>query len=74
MMTKINLEQLGFSKKEASVYLASLELGASSVQKIAEQAQVNRVTTYVIIEGIKSKVIYTSSEGEIKNASSTKEV
>lgn len=49
------LTYLGLAEKEAKVYLASLELGKSPVQKIAEKAEVNRATTYVIIEGLMKK-------------------
>lgn len=44
------LLKLGLSQKEARVYLSTLELGEDTVQNIAKKAQVNRVTTYVILE------------------------
>ena len=44
------LENLGLSDKEAKVYVANLFLGPSAVQKIAEQAGINRATTYVILD------------------------
>src|SRR3990172_9078574 len=44
------LEKLGFSEKEAKVYLAALELAEDSVQNIAKKAGINRATTYVILE------------------------
>lgn len=44
------LENLGLSGKEAKVYVANLFLGPSPVQKIAEQAGINRATTYVILD------------------------
>lgn len=44
------LEELGLSDKEARVYVANLFLGPSSVQKIAEQARINRPTAYVILD------------------------
>ncbi|OGY79245.1 MAG: hypothetical protein A3B74_00110 [Candidatus Kerfeldbacteria bacterium RIFCSPHIGHO2_02_FULL_42_14] len=46
------LIQLGLSEKEAKVYLASLELGKATVQKIAEKSGVNRATTYFILESL----------------------
>ncbi len=49
------LEKLGLSDKEALVYLASLELGPSPVQVIARKADVNRATTYVMIEMLLQK-------------------
>jgi sugar-specific transcriptional regulator TrmB len=58
------LEFLGLSEKEAKVYLASLELGKSPVQKIATQAGVNRATTYVQIESlIKKGMMSTYKQG-----------
>ena len=61
-MLKKYLEQLGLSAKEACVYLASLELGASPVQKIAQQAKINRATTYVIIESLAKKGLMSTVE------------
>lgn len=43
---------LGLSEKEAAVYLASLEIGPAVVQDIAKKANVNRATTYVMIEAL----------------------
>lgn len=56
------LQKIGLSEKEAKVYLASLELGQSPVQKIAAKAKVNRATTYVILEGLMKKGIITTFE------------
>jgi predicted transcriptional regulator len=47
-----HIEELGLSNKEARVYVANLMLGASSVQNIADQAGIKRVTTYVILESL----------------------
>lgn len=44
------LQILGLSEKQAKVYMASTFLGPAPAQKIAEQAHVNRPTTYNIIE------------------------
>ena len=46
------LKHLGLSDKEASVYLASLEMGPSSVQDLSHKSKVNRATTYVMIESL----------------------
>jgi predicted transcriptional regulator len=43
------LQKLGFSIKEAKVYLASLELGMSSAQDVAKQAGLNRTTGYAVL-------------------------
>lgn len=58
-MLEQELQRIGLSEKEAKVYLASLELGPSPVQKIAAKAHVNRATTYVILEGLMKKGIIT---------------
>jgi sugar-specific transcriptional regulator TrmB len=49
------LQKLGLSDKEGLVYLASLELGPSPVQVISRKAEVNRATTYVMIEALLQK-------------------
>ncbi len=46
------IEDLGLSEKEARVYVANLMLGPATVQKIADQANIKRVTTYVILESL----------------------
>lgn len=45
-----SLVELGLTEKQAKVYVANLFLGPTSAQKIAEQAGVNRPTTYDILE------------------------
>jgi len=49
-MLQKELVNLGLTDKEAKVYLAAIQLGASTVQKISQKSDVNRATTYVIIE------------------------
>ncbi len=44
------LQSVGLSDKQAKVYVAALFLGPSAVQKIAEQAEINRATAYVILD------------------------
>lgn len=46
------VEDLGLSQKEARVYLANLSLGPATVQQIADQSGIKRVTTYVILEAL----------------------
>lgn len=55
-------KNLGLSEKEANVYLASLELGSSTIQKIATKAGVNRATTYVMIESLIKRGLVSSFE------------
>ena len=40
------------SEKEARVYLYALELGATTADKLAKHAKVNRSTTYVQLESL----------------------
>lgn len=50
-----DLKRFGLSDKEAKVYLATLELGETTVQQISQKSGVNRATTYVILETLKEK-------------------
>lgn len=45
-----NIEEAGFSDKEAAVYLAILEVGRGSVMEIAKIAKIDRTTTYRILQ------------------------
>lgn len=59
------LQAIGLTDKQAKVYVAALFLGPSSAQKISQQAEVNRATTYVILEElIQMGVVSQSSEGK----------
>jgi predicted DNA-binding transcriptional regulator len=44
------LQDIGFSKNEAKVYIASLGLGIASAQEIAKQADLPRTTVYSVLE------------------------
>jgi len=59
-MLERELMEIGLNEKEAKVYLASLELGQSVVQAIANKAGVNRATTYFVIEGLMAKGLMSS--------------
>lgn len=54
-----DLEQIGFNGKEASLYLAALELGESNIQQLAKKSGVKRTTAYDIIESLKKKGFMT---------------
>ena len=47
-----DLQKIGLNEKEARVFLASLELGPSSVQQISKKASINRTTTYFILDSL----------------------
>ena len=46
------LQFLGLNEKEAKIYLASLELGLTTIQNIAKKAGVKRSTVYEIMEDL----------------------
>ncbi len=62
MNLELELKKVGFSDKEARVYLALLELGSSPVQAVAQKAEVNRATTYVVLESLMKKGIVSTVE------------
>jgi HTH-type transcriptional regulator, sugar sensing transcriptional regulator len=62
IMREYELTQLGLSEKEAKVYLAVLELGASTVIAIAQKAGINRPTAYVQVESLMKKGLMSSLE------------
>ena len=55
------LSYYGFSEKEAKIYLTCLELGSSLASRIARRAEINRWTTYSILEDFKRKWIATEN-------------
>ena len=55
MISEIILTNLGLSENEAKTYLATLELGQSSAQTIAQKARIKRTTAYSILEGLVKK-------------------
>lgn len=61
-ITKGKLQELGLSEKEARVYLALFELGSSMVSDIAEKANVNRSTTYVILGTLSKRGLVSATE------------
>src|SRR6056297_1159739 len=63
---KLELRKLGLNEKEVDVYLAGLELGATSVKNLAEEADISRPTTYNIIEGLEEKDLFTTVEEDNK--------
>ena len=44
------IQQLGFSQKEAAVYLAVLELGQATAYQIAKRSGLKKPTAYVILD------------------------
>lgn len=56
-----SLENIGFTKNEAGVYLALLELGRGTVAKIAERAGINRTTGYSLLSTLVQRGMVSSS-------------
>ncbi len=50
-----SLTDFGLEKNEATVYLASLSLGPTTILKLANQSGVNRTTVYEIVEALEHK-------------------
>lgn len=59
-MIEKDIQSLGLNEKEAKVYLASLELGQATVQKISAKASIKRPTTYFIIENLMERGLMSS--------------
>ena len=55
MNIAIILRQLGFSSKEATVYLAALELSMAPVSVIARKARLERSTTFEVLKKLSEK-------------------
>lgn len=49
------LKNIGLTEKEAKIYLAGVITGTAPVSTIAQEAKINRVTTYDILEKLKQK-------------------
>ena len=60
------LKKLGFSDKEAKVYLALLHLGPSPVRKIAEYSELNRGTTYDALKWLQDQGVVSFFDKESK--------
>ncbi|MFA6047443.1 MAG: helix-turn-helix domain-containing protein [Parcubacteria group bacterium] len=56
------LKKAGLSENEAKVYLAALELGETSVYRLAKKSGVKRTTTYLAVENLKEKGLMSSYE------------
>lgn len=60
------LRKLGFSDNEAAVYLAALELGEASVQRISQKAKLKRTTVYGIIETLRGRGLIKTTKNRKK--------
>jgi HTH-type transcriptional regulator, sugar sensing transcriptional regulator len=55
------LQKLGLSEKEAKVYLATLELGETNINRIATKSKISRTTTYDVINSLKNMGLVSST-------------
>ncbi|MDO8492672.1 MAG: helix-turn-helix domain-containing protein [bacterium] len=60
------LKKLGFSEGEAGVYLAMLELGETSVARIAQKAKLERTTVYGFLDNLKKRGLISVSKRKKK--------
>ena len=56
------LTKLGFTNKEAKIYLALIEVNEASAQVLAKSAELNRSTTYVILDSLIQKGLVSTIE------------
>jgi len=62
----LELRKLGLTEKQALVYLTALELGYTSIQKIAQKAKISRPTTYEIVKTLEQKGLISESKDKNK--------
>ena len=58
----LELRKLGLKEKETRVYLAGLELGASSIQNVAKKAEITRPTAYEIVRILQEKGLFRETQ------------
>lgn len=57
-----HLQSLGFTEKEAKLYLTLLEIGPNPVSSIARKAGITRTTAYAALETLKEKGLVSAIE------------
>jgi HTH-type transcriptional regulator, sugar sensing transcriptional regulator len=55
------LKEIGLTTNEIKVYLAGLELGETSIQRIAKKSEIKRTTAYHTVDYLKAKGLYATS-------------
>ncbi|MEI7425564.1 MAG: helix-turn-helix domain-containing protein [Candidatus Moraniibacteriota bacterium] len=61
-----DLENLDLSANEAKVYLAALELGETSVERLSKKSGVKRTTVYLAVESLGKKGLISQSKRKNK--------
>ncbi|HDQ23137.1 MAG TPA: hypothetical protein ENN28_04200 [Candidatus Uhrbacteria bacterium] len=54
------LVNLGLNEKEAKIYVALLELGEATAQQLSVKSELNRATTYVVLENLTKRGLIMS--------------
>lgn len=54
-MLKKELSKLNLTSREADVYMALLELGETTIERISQKSKIKRTTVYDVIEALKEK-------------------
>lgn len=54
------LEKIGLNEKEASLYLATLNLGEAPMSRLSKEAGLKRTTAYQIFRGLEKRGIMGS--------------
>lgn len=63
---ELELRKLGLTEKEVRVYLAGLELGPSSILKIAQITKIPRPTLYEVIKSLEKKGLFSETKQKRK--------
>lgn len=56
------LQEIGLSEKEASIYLALLQVDAGSIHDIATKTKINRTTVYPVLESLQKKGLVSETQ------------
>lgn len=60
MNLEASLQQFGLSRKEAKVYLSTLELGKDTVLNISKKSSLKRPTVYLVLDSLAQKGLVSS--------------
>src|SRR4030043_586771 len=66
MLSK-ELQKAGLTEKEAKVYLAALELGETTINRIAKKSGVKRSTVYLLMDSLKDKGLISAARKNKKS-------
>lgn len=62
MILKEELRKIGLSYKESQVYLAALELGETSVNRLALKSKIKRTTVYLVLSSLQEKGLISKTK------------